>query len=167
MININDVKKNVDKLSKSLNIKIDSIFVEQRGNIDKVFYDKEELHELRSCSKLLVSMAIGIAIERKFLVLGEFLSLDTKIYPIIENIVDIRNEDNLEKIKKWKIKDMLTHTAGYEEQMMSESFIKNINKDKLLDYALNYNISYEPGIRYAYNNAESFILSVFFKKHLL
>ncbi len=159
MIDIEMVKSNVSSLSEKLSsLKVNSIFLEQDGNLDKVFYDDECLHELRSCSKILVSMAVGIAIDKGM------ISLDTCIYPSIKDIVDIRSESNLEKIRKWKISDLLIHTTGYESQMMSESFIKDIDKDKLLDYALNYDIPYDVGIKFAYNNVEPFILSVFFQE---
>ena len=76
MINIENIKNNVIELKKSLpSLNIDSIFLEQEGKVDKVFYNDESLHELRSCSKLLVAMAVGIAIDK-----GMF-SLDTLIYP--------------------------------------------------------------------------------------
>lgn len=158
MIDIETIKNNVSSLSKKLSLNIDSIFLEQDGKLDKVFYSEEWLHELRSCSKLLVAMAIGIAIEKGM------ITLDTFIYPSIKDIVDIRNENNLEKIKKWKIRDLLTHTTGYESQMMSERFIKGIDENKLLDYALNYDIPYDVGTRFAYNNVEPFVLSVFFQE---
>lgn len=159
MIDIETIKDNVSSLSKKIpSLNIDSIFLEQDGKLDKVFYNEECLHELRSCSKLLVAMAIGIAIEKGM------ITLDTFIYPSIKDIVDIRSESNLEKIKKWKIRNLLTHTTGYESQMMSESFIKDIDEDKLLDYALNYDIPYDVGTRFAYNNVEPFVLSVFFQE---
>ncbi len=47
---------------------------------------------------------------------------------------------------------------------MSEKFIKDIDKNKLLDYALNYDIPYDVGTRFAYNNVEPFVLSVFFQE---
>ena len=84
-------------------------------------------------------MAIGIAIEKGM------ITLDTFINPSIKDIIDIRNENNLEKIKKWKIRELLTHTTGYESQMMSERFIKDIDEYKLLDYALYYDILYDVG----------------------
>ena len=159
MVNIDKLKSNVDVLSKSLSsLKIDSIFIEQNDNIERIFYKNEELHELRSCSKLLVAMAIGIAIENKM------FDLDTLVYPVIENIVKIENANNLNKIKQWNIRNLLTHTTGYESQMMSERYIENIDKDNLLEYALNYDIPYEPGKRFAYNNVEPFVLSVFFQE---
>lgn len=159
MIDIEIIKDNVSSLSKKLSsLNIDSIFLEQDGRLDKVFYSEECLHELRSCSKLLVAMAIGIAIDKGM------VTLDTFIYPSIKDIVDIKNKSNLEKIKKWKIRNLLTHTTGYESQMMSERFIKNIDENKLLDYALNYDIPYDVGTRFAYNNVEPFVLSVFFQE---
>lgn len=159
MINIEDIKNNVSKLKETLSsLNIDSIFLEQDGKLDKIFYNYECLHELRSCAKLLVTMAMGIVIDKGM------ITLDTFVYPSIKNIVNINNESNLEKIKKWKIRDLLTHTTGYEKQMMSESYIKDIDEDKLLDYALNYDIPYEVGTRFAYNNVEPFVLSVFFQE---
>lgn len=165
MINIKDVINNVNILSQSLpSLNIDSIFIEQNGKTEKYFYKDEQLHELRSCAKLLVAMAIGIAIDKGLSIAGESLDLNTKIFSTIKDIVNITNKSNIEKIKEWTIKDLLTHTTGYESQMMSERFIQDIDKNKLLDYALNYDIPYDKGIRFAYNNAEPFILSVFFQE---
>lgn len=159
MLNIENIKNNVKNLKKNLSsLNIDSIFLEKDGKLDKVFYNDECLHELRSCSKILLAMAIGIAIDK-----GMF-SLDTIIYPSFEKIVNITNRSNLDKIKKWKVRDLLTHTSGYEKQMMSESYIQDIDKNNLLDYALNYDIPFEVGTRFAYNNVEPFILSVFFQE---
>lgn len=164
MIDINKIKENVDIITKKVGLNIDSIFIEQNNNLEKVIYTNENLHELRSCAKLLVSMAIGIAIDDKMLVNGVPLSLNTKIYPSIEKIVNIKNENNILKFQKWTIKNLLTHTTGYESQMMSERYINGIDKNELLDYALNYDIPFEVGIRFAYNNVEPFILSVFFQE---
>lgn len=165
MIDINVVKENVNTLSKRLDsLNIDSIFIEQDGKLDRIFYNEEQLHELRSCAKLLVSMAIGIAIEDKMLVNDVPLSLDTKIYPSIEKLVDIKNKNNLSKIQKWTVKNLLTHTTGYESQMMSERYIRDIDRNKLLDYALNYDILFDVETRFAYNNVEPFVLSVFFQE---
>lgn len=164
-LSIDVLKNNINKLSQSLNgLNIDSVYLEKNNIIDKISYKKEELHEVRSMSKLLVSMAVGIAIEDKLMIDGIPLSLDTKIYSKIKNIVNIGNENNLSKIEEWTIRNLLMHTTGYESQMMSERFIQHIDEDKLLDYALNYDIPYEVGTRFAYNNVEPFIISVFFQE---
>ena len=130
--------------------------MEHDGKIDKFFYTEEKLHELRSCSKLLVAMAIGIAIDKKM------LTLDTKVYSILKKLVDIKNE----KIKKWDIKTLLTHTTGYKEMIMTAKEIKEKNLDinNILNYVLNVDIPYQVGTKFVYNNVEPFILSVFFQE---
>ena len=161
MLNIENIKNNVSELKKTLpSLNIDSIFLEKDGEVDKVFYNDECLHELRSCSKLLVAMAIGIAIDK-----GMF-SLDTLVYPIIKNVAYIKNKENIEKISKWNIRTLLTHTTGYEEIIMSAKEIKEkqLDTNNIINYALNVDIPYEVGERFAYNNVEPFILSVFFQE---
>ncbi len=161
MLNIENIKNNISELKKTLpSLNIDSIFLEKDGEVDKVFYNDECLHELRSCSKLLVAMAIGIAIDK-----GMF-SLDTLVYPIIKNVVYIKNKKNIEKISKWNIRTLLTHTTGYEEIIMSAKEIKEkqLDTSNIINYALNADIPYEVGERFAYNNVEPFILSVFFQE---
>lgn len=161
MLNIENIKNNVSELKKTLpSLNIDSIFLEKDGEVDKVFYNDECLHELRSCSKLLVAMAIGIAIDK-----GMF-SLDTLVYPIIKNVAYIKNKENIEKISKWNIRTLLTHTTGYEEIIMSAKEIKEkqLDTSNIINYALNVDIPYEVGERFAYNNVEPFILSVFFQE---
>ena len=161
---IDIIKNNVTRLSKDISLDIDSIFVEQDNISNNFFYKEEKLHELRSCSKLLVAMAVGIAIDRKMIVNGEPLTLETKIYPVIKDIVNIKNKANIEKIKKWTIKDLLLHSTGYESQMFSEKFLIDIDKNNVLDYIVNYEIPYEVGQRYAYNNVEPFMISVIFSE---
>lgn len=160
-ITIEQIKENRDNLLNQLfSLNIDSIFLEKDGKVDKVFYNDECLHELRSCSKLLVAMAIGIAIEK------EMITLNTLVYPVIKNVVKIKSENNIEKIKKWDIKTLLTHTTGYEKIIMSAKEIqeKNLDTNNIIEYALNVDIPYEVGTRFAYNNVEPFILSVFFQE---
>lgn len=41
MIDIETIKNNVSSLSKKLSLNIDSIFLEQDGKLDKVFYSEE------------------------------------------------------------------------------------------------------------------------------
>lgn len=147
-------------------LKIDSIFIEKNGNIEKNFYNEECLHCLWSISKLLTAMAVGIAIDKKLLIDGEPLNLNTNIYSCIKDKVNINKLENLSKIKQWTLKDLLLHATGYEKQMLSEKCIVNVDKTDLINYALNYDIPYDVGIRYAYNNAEPFIISVLFSECL-
>ncbi len=109
---------------------------------------------MRSISKVLTCLACGILIDRGV------ITKDTYVYPIVKDLVNITNAQNLEKVKQWKIWHLLTYSCGYPTQMFSRKFIQDKNPKEFLDYLFNYDLSYEPGERYVYNNAETYILSV-------
>ncbi len=71
MFNIEDITKNKDIIKKKhVSLNLDSVFLEQNGNIEKRFYKDEFLHEVRSCAKILVAFAIGIAIDKGLAISG-------------------------------------------------------------------------------------------------
>ena len=148
-----NIKNRIDESGLS----IDSLYIQNKSDLN-IIIDFENLHELRSCSKLLVAMAIGIAIE------DNLFSLEEKVYNYLEKY--ITNDNNKDKIKKWTIRTLLTHTTGYDNMLMSNKEIteKNLDKTKLLEYVLNYDITNEPNTTYIYNNVEPFIISVLFKE---
>ncbi|MDE6583387.1 MAG: hypothetical protein K2K31_01890 [Clostridia bacterium] len=47
--------------AKKLNVNVDSIVVEQNGEIEERVINNVELHQLRSCGKILIAMAYGVA----------------------------------------------------------------------------------------------------------
>ncbi len=162
MIDINKITENIIKLKSKFNtLNVDSIYIQQNDKLDVLVYDKEnQLHELRSCSKLIVAMAIMMIIKE-----GK-LSLETKVYDCLNKLVEIKDTENIEKIKKWTIHNLLTHMTGYDKQMMSTEIINSIPKKKLLNYVLNYKLVNEVGNTFVYNNAEPYIISVFLKEAL-
>ena len=150
---IDEIMKRIDEFGLS----IDSLYIQSKDSLN-VIINSDKLHELRSCSKLLVVMAMGIAIE------NNLFSLEENVYNYIEEY--ITNDNNREKIRKWTIRTLLTHTTGYDKMLMSNKEIvdKNLDKSKLLEYVLNYDIVSEPNTTYTYNNVEPFIISVLFKE---
>ncbi len=149
----NNIKNRINEFGLS----IDSLYIQSKDNLN-VIITSENLHELRSCSKLLVAMAMGIAVE------NNLFSLEENIYAYLEKF--ITNDNNKDKIRKWTIRTLLTHTTGYDKMLMSNKEIieKNLDKSKLLEYVLNYDIVNEPNTIYTYNNVEPFIISVLFKE---
>lgn len=153
MINYDNIINRINDFKLS----IDSLYIEENESL-KIIIDYNKLHELRSCSKILVAMAMGIAIE------NNLFSIDEKVYNFLEKY--ITNKNNVLKIKQWTIKTLLTHTTGYDKMLISNKEIieKNLDKSKLLEYVLNYDIENEPNTAYIYNNVEPFIISVLFKE---
>jgi len=140
------------------NVNIDSIIVKDAGQVFSHFYKDDSLHEMRSISKVLIALAYGIAIDRKL------INLDTFVYPIIKKVINLKNKNNINTIKEWKIKHLLTYSCGYEQQMFSERYISEINPKDYLDYVINYDLVYQAGEKYTYNNADIFLLSVCFQE---
>lgn len=162
---IDKIKSQKEKVYTSTgeSVNIDSIMIDDNGDIQSYFYKPEELHQMRSISKVLTTLAYGIAIDKKMLVCGKPLTVNSFVYPVLKNLTSIKKE-NVEKIKKWQIKTLLTYSAGYDRQMFSKKFINDIDEKDYVNYVLNYNLIYNPGEKYVYNNAELFLLSVFFQE---
>ena len=117
--------------AKELNVNIDSIMIEENGVITKEIINDIELHELRSCSKLLIAFAYGIALNENFKCkyTDEGLSLNTKIYPTLSTIYKGQIP---EQVKEWTIRTLLTHSTGYEKMMFNEKHIETLDKNNLL-----------------------------------
>lgn len=146
----------LDNINKE-NAQIDSLYIEENNELHKlIVYD--DLHELRSVSKLLIAMAMGIAIKDKL------FSIDENVFKYFEKYIN--NQNNIQKIKKWTVKSLLTHTTGYDKTIMTSKYIRenNLEKDKLLENVLNYDINNEPNSECVYNNVEPFLISVLFKE---
>ncbi len=158
--------KLIDKFidnAKKLNVCIDSIVVEQNGTVEERVVNKIDLHQLRSCGKILIAMAYGIAINdrMKCKVGGGYLSLETKVYPTFSKLVDKIPT----QVKEWTIKTLLTHSTGYEKMMFNAGQVKTLDKFKLLDILFETPIKYPTNTHFTYNNVEPYLLSVFFKEN--
>ena len=150
--------------AKQLNVNVDSIYLEQNGVIEKEVINDIEFHELRSCSKLLVAFAYGIALSEKFKCKysDEYLSLNTKIYPTLSTIYKGYIP---EQVKEWTIRTLLTHSTGYEKMMFNEKHIETLGNTDLLAVLFSTDIMYKTGEHFTYSNVEPYLLSIFFKEN--
>ena len=148
--------------AKTKQVNIDSIVIEQNGKTEEYVVNDIKLHELRSCGKVLIAMAYGIAIKDKMQCKnGEILSLETKVYETLKQL-----SNNIpEQAKEWTIRTLLTHQTGYDKMYLNESYIENLDKFKLLDVIFGIPLKYAPNTHYTYSNVEPYLLSVFFKEN--
>ncbi len=145
------------------NVDIDSVCFYDNGKIEYKVFTKDILHELRSISKVIVLMAIGIAMDKKMkLRSGEVISMNTKFYDTFSKMLDIK-EENVERIKKLTMFNMMTYSCGFGKQMFSQNEIDKIEDKDYLKYILNYDFQNEIG-EFEYNNAEFHLLAIFFKE---
>ena len=130
------------------------------------FNQRTEPSDVRSLSKTVLALVVGRVIElSKEGVYSEF-NLDTLIFPIIKEVINLTNQNNLKYLEKVKIKHLLTHTVGYEEKLLMRGDIADMDPFKYLDYLINYPIKNEPGQKYLYSNAGFYLLSVVLQEFL-
>lgn len=154
-----------DKNSNSLNM--DSIYITEGNNTFKHNFKNEELmNDMRSISKPIISLSLGIAINEGLYLNGEKINLDTKIYPFFENIVKIKNTENIEKLKLVTLRHLLTHSIGFNEGLLFSKDLKEMDLNKLLEYIFNYNITHEPGTTFVYSNVGPYIISALIQEYL-
>jgi CubicO group peptidase (beta-lactamase class C family) len=125
-----------------------------------------ELHELRSLSKLVVSLCIGVTIaSKRFVVDDGLLDLDTHIWSAFKDKISLDSLRNVERLGMVTVKDLLTQRVGFSSsEVMSSSWRERRNSDDLLGIILNEPIEVEPGREFVYSNASAFLLSAFFQE---
>lgn len=89
------------------------------------------------------------------------INLDTKIYPYIYKKIKLTNKKNLKYLEEIKLDNLLTHSIGYAYPLLMTRDIKGMDEDGLLNYAINYPISYRPASKFLYSNVGYYLLSVF------
>lgn len=124
------------------------------------FNQRTEPSDVRSLSKTVLALVTGKIIDLAQQGLYPEFNEDTLIFPIIENAVNLTNQENLEYLRKIKIKHLLTHTVGYDKKLLMRGDIKDMDPFTYLDYLVNYPIKYEPGKIHLYSNAGFYLLSV-------
>ena len=124
-------------------------------------FEQNEWSDIRSISKTVMTLLFG-----RICMLHTDLSEETYIYPVIQNIAELTNEVNKEKLEKLQVKHLLTHTIGYDDVLLMRGDIQNKDPYSLVDYVINYPIAHNPGERYLYSNAGFYLLSVFLQEFL-
>lgn len=125
-----------------------------------VFNNKdEELKNVRSISKTVTSIALGIAIDKGYFKNG----IEEYIMDYLSD-VNITNKDNIKYLKETRIKHLITLSMGYEDMILNEGHLKELGDIDILEYALNYPIKHKPGEYFKYTNAPIYILSVIIEK---
>ena len=154
-----------DKEGNLLNM--DSIIISHGDNVFKHnFKNEDTLNDLRSISKPIVGLALGIAIDNGLQLNGEFFTLDTKIYPFFKDKINFTNKNNIDKFKKVTLKHVLTHTIGYAEGLLFSKKIKDKDPFTFLEYVFNFDIVYEPGEHFVYSNVGPYIISALIQEEL-
>ena len=155
----------LDKDGTPLNM--DSIIISQRERVyEHYFASARKLNNLRSITKMVLTISLGIAIDRGLTLRGTKLTLDTPIWPLFEGRVTPTNPRNIPKLEKIKLRHLLDNTMGYSQGLMFTKDVKGRDSDELLDYAWNVDLDFEPGTHFVYSGVGTFLLSVLIQEEL-
>ncbi|NLM04078.1 MAG: beta-lactamase family protein, partial [Clostridiales bacterium] len=130
------------------------------------FNNRTEKSDIRSISKTVMTLLVGIV--NRLSKEGKYPKFDdeTYIYPIIKDIFNLTNGENIKYIEKLQVKHLMTHTMGYDKILMMRDDIKDMDPDDYVDFIMNSPIVYEPGEYYLYSNAGFYMLSVVLQEFL-
>ena len=155
----------IEKLAKDIVNKGDSaesIIIFDNKNNKTIEFANDKVFDVRSISKTVLSLTCGILINESR---GEF-NLDTYIYPLIKNKMNLENEKNLAYLKEIKVKHLLTHTTGYRDLLLYSKDIRESDYGDLFDYVINYPLYHRPGTHFLYSNAGYYLLAITMEEYL-
>lgn len=140
------------------NISVKSIIVTENGTTQSHFFCEDELTSIRSISKVISCFGVYFAIKH-----GVF-DLHTHVLPFFKDI-KINNEKNLDRLSKLTIEDLLTLRVGHTKGLLFSKDVTNLPQNTdLLEYVFNYEMPYDPGEYFVYNNAATYILSAIIQR---
>lgn len=129
--------------------RIESFLIIKNGKLvlEEYFYDYShtDLHNIFSCTKSIVSLASGIALEQNGIV-----NTEQRIFDIFPQFKSLKNEEN----KSITLKHVLTMTAGF---VQSEEY-KIEKPEKLVGNILGLPVEAKPGEQFRYNSESPYLL---------
>jgi CubicO group peptidase (beta-lactamase class C family) len=148
-------------------LKMDSLMI-TKGNDTFVHHwsARHKMKDLRSLTKPILCMALGIALENGLNLRGERIDLNTRIWPFLEDRVKITNCRNAPLLKKVTLRHLLTHTIGFDHGFMFREDVKQRDQNSLLEYIFNTSIVHEPGAHFVYSNTGPYIISAWIQNEL-
>ncbi|MBM9432637.1 serine hydrolase domain-containing protein [Flaviflexus equikiangi] len=117
------------------------------------FGDRTEPSDIRSISKTVMAILLGTVNDSTF-------TEDTPLWPILEPLCVLSNEENRERLSRVKVKHLLNHTIGFDRALMMRDDIIDLDPADYISHIVNTPIVHEPGTHYLYSNAGFYLLSV-------
>lgn len=141
-------------------LQMDTIMIHQSGHsFSYVFPNGTQRKNIRSISKPILALCVGKAIEEGIFPDG----INESVFKYFEDRT-ISNANNIEFLKKLKIRHLITLTLGHEERTMNSDQMKNLKGQDLVDFILNFPILHDPGDHFLYTNPPAYLMSYILHK---
>jgi CubicO group peptidase (beta-lactamase class C family) len=114
---------------------------------------------VRSISKVVVSLAVGVAIADGVRLRGRPLSLDLEIWPYFADRLDRQSATGRANLRAVRLRHLLTNTTGFAEGFLFRADLQGRDRDALLDHVFAHDLVHPPGSHFAYSNVGYYLLS--------
>lgn len=122
--------------------------------------------DLRSISKVVVSLAVGVAIADGVRLRGRPLSLDLPIWPSFAGFLDRQTPTSREHLRAVRVRHLLTSTVGHPEGFLFRADLQERDRDALLDHVFAHDLVQSPGAHFAYSNVGWYLISAMVTEEL-
>ena len=116
---------------------------------------RSPLVDLRSITKAVVALAVGVAIGHGTRLRGRPLSLDLPIRPYFPDLAS-----------EVRLRHLLTSTTGHAQGFLFRQDVAGREPDSLLEYVFTQELIHPPGTHFAYSNAGWYLLSALVRDEL-
>jgi CubicO group peptidase (beta-lactamase class C family) len=115
--------------------------------------------DVRSISKVVVTLAVGAAIADGTRLGGRALSLDLEIWPFFAEYLDRQTATGRANLRAVRLRHLLTNTIGHSEGFLFRADLQGCDRDALLDHIFDHDLVHAPGSHFAYSNVGWYLLS--------
>lgn len=115
--------------------------------------------DVRSISKLVVSLAVGAAIAEGVRLRGRPLSADLEIWPTFARFQRAQAAHGRANLREVRLRHLLTNTMGYSEGFLFRTDLQGRDLDSLLDHVFAQDLVHPPGAHFAYTNVGWYLIS--------
>lgn len=157
----------IAELESSPNLRMKSLIVTSPGAIYRYSFNRSATPtDLRSISKLVVSIVLGIAMESGMRLRGEPLSLDMKISPFFAKFSGRLDAPSRSNFSEVRLRHLLNNTMGHRNGFLFRKDVRAQDPDFLLDYIFSQPIEFKPGSYFSYSNVGWYLVSAMITNEL-
>lgn len=137
-----------------------------RGEFVHDFTGDRSPADVRSISKLVVSLAVGAAIADGVRLRGRPLSLDLPIWPYFADHLGRQGQTGRANLRAVRLRHLLTNTAGFAEGFLFRADLQDRDHGALLDHVFAHDVVHPPGTHFAYSNVGWYLISAMVTEEL-
>lgn len=122
--------------------------------------------DLRSISKLVVALTLGVAMDSGIELGGERLSLDMDVAPFFTKFITGLDVQSKKNFGQARVRHLMSNTLGHRDGFLFRKDVQGQDPESLLRYIFSKPIEYAPGMHFSYSNVGWYLLSAMIKSQL-